>query len=129
MLGLIKLPLIRQPLLDLADGRGRQVGQQLGEVTLRVDVVPTAGAGEGTEDGGGSASSFTTLGSSHSTVYGYAADGRRITERDTAVVNEGPLLTGGSFLYSCSYRRANVFPACRDKSVLMKAVLLQKARH
>jgi len=41
--------------MDLADRGGRQVRQELGEVMLRVDPVPTAGAGHRAEDRGGHA--------------------------------------------------------------------------
>jgi hypothetical protein len=43
-------PMVWQPLVDLADRRGRQVGQQLRQVTLRIDAVPAAGAGQAAED-------------------------------------------------------------------------------
>src|SRR5271154_4702581 len=52
---LIIFPLVRQPLVEVADRRSWEVGQQLGEVTLRVDGVAPAGAGEAAEDGGGTA--------------------------------------------------------------------------
>ena len=43
-------PVIRQPLTDLAHQRGRQVRQQLREISLGIDVVPTAGAGQAGKD-------------------------------------------------------------------------------
>jgi hypothetical protein len=46
------LPLIWQPLGQLAAGERWQVDQQLGEVQLRVYVMPAAGAGEAGQDGG-----------------------------------------------------------------------------
>jgi hypothetical protein len=46
-------PLIRQPLADLADRRGRQVRQQLSQVALGINVVPAARAGQTAEDRGG----------------------------------------------------------------------------
>jgi len=52
------LPLVRQPLTELAHRRGRQVGQQLREVDLRIDAVAAAGAGEAGEDGGGLAAAL-----------------------------------------------------------------------
>jgi len=38
-------PPIRQPIVELADRRRREVGQQLRQVQLRVDVVAAGGAG------------------------------------------------------------------------------------
>ncbi|MDZ4779341.1 MAG: hypothetical protein SGJ19_03710, partial [Planctomycetia bacterium] len=46
-------PAVRQPIVELADRRGREVGQQLRQVQLRVDVVAAGGAGETAQDGGG----------------------------------------------------------------------------
>src|SRR5271167_57365 len=46
------LPLIWQPVGQLADGQGWQVDQQLGEVQLRVHVMPAAGTGQAGQDGG-----------------------------------------------------------------------------
>jgi hypothetical protein len=54
----MQLPAVRQPLVQLAHRRGRQVDQQLRAVSLRVDVVPPAGAGEGTEDRCGAAATL-----------------------------------------------------------------------
>ena len=48
----MELPLIRQPLGQLADGERWQVDQQLGEVELRVEILSAAGAGQAGEDGG-----------------------------------------------------------------------------
>ncbi|HUV96972.1 MAG TPA: hypothetical protein VMV98_05835 [Acidobacteriaceae bacterium] len=45
------LPLIRQPLQELANGQGGQVDQQLGEVELRIDVMTATGACQAGEDG------------------------------------------------------------------------------
>jgi hypothetical protein len=39
-------PLVGQPLGQLADGRGWQVGQQLREIQLRVYIMLAASAGE-----------------------------------------------------------------------------------
>jgi len=47
------LPYVRQPLVELADGRGREVGQKLREIEL-----PTAGAGDRGEDCGGASAAF-----------------------------------------------------------------------
>src|ERR1039458_8717953 len=44
--GITQLPPVRQPILKLADRHGRKIGQQVREITLRVDVVPAAGAGQ-----------------------------------------------------------------------------------
>ena len=44
--GVGTLPLVGEPLLQLAHRRGGQVGEELCEVELRVDLVATAGAGE-----------------------------------------------------------------------------------
>jgi hypothetical protein len=46
------LPLIWQPLGQLADGQRWQVDQQLREVQLRVHVMSAAGTGEAGQDGG-----------------------------------------------------------------------------
>src|SRR5258708_7181111 len=46
------LPLIWQPVGQLADGQRWQVDQQLREIELRVDVVSAAGAGQAGQDGG-----------------------------------------------------------------------------
>lgn len=43
-------PPIQQPLADLADRRRRQVREQSSQVTLGIDVVPAAGAGQSAED-------------------------------------------------------------------------------
>lgn len=51
--GLILFPLIRQPLHELAHRRVGQVGEQLREIVLWVDLVAAAGAGEGGQDGSG----------------------------------------------------------------------------
>src|SRR6185312_17102890 len=50
---LVSFPHNRQPLVELADRGGREVGEQLGEVMLGIDVVAFGGGGEGTEDRGG----------------------------------------------------------------------------
>lgn len=52
------LPLVGQPLVELAHGRGREVGQQLREVQLRIDGMASAGAGEAGQDGGRAAALF-----------------------------------------------------------------------
>jgi len=51
-------PAVGQPIVELADWRACQVGEQLREVHLRVDAVAAAGAGEGAQDCGGLAASF-----------------------------------------------------------------------
>jgi len=43
-------PVVRQPVGQLAHRRGRQVGQQLRQVMLRVDVVSAASAGQAGRD-------------------------------------------------------------------------------
>jgi len=52
------LPPVRQPVGQAADRRARQVGQQLRDVTLRIDAVPAAGAGQARQDGRGHAAAF-----------------------------------------------------------------------
>jgi hypothetical protein len=44
--------MVWQPLVDLANRRGRQVRQQLCDVSLRIDIVPAAGASQAAEDRG-----------------------------------------------------------------------------
>jgi hypothetical protein len=46
------LPLIGQPLGQLADEQGRQVDQQLREIELRINIMSAAGAGQAGQDGG-----------------------------------------------------------------------------
>jgi len=46
-------PLIRQPRVEVVDRGVGEIGQQLGEVSLRVDLVSSAGAGQAAEDGRG----------------------------------------------------------------------------
>ena len=46
------LPLVGQPLLELADGQRWQVDQQLREIKLRINIVTAAGRGQAGEDGG-----------------------------------------------------------------------------
>jgi hypothetical protein len=43
--GVMDLPLIGQPLGQLADMQDRQVRQQLGEIELGIDIVAAAGTG------------------------------------------------------------------------------------
>src|SRR5216683_7078188 len=50
--GVMALPLVWQPLGQLADGQGWEVGQQLREIELRVHVMSAAGAGQAGQDGG-----------------------------------------------------------------------------
>ena len=42
--------MIRQPLFNLADRRNLQVREQLRQISLWIDVVSAAGAGDATED-------------------------------------------------------------------------------
>ncbi len=44
------LPSIGQPGGEITVGRGRQVGEQLGEIELRIDIVPLAGRRQAGED-------------------------------------------------------------------------------
>jgi len=46
------LPLVRQPLGQLADGQGRKVDQQLREIELWIHVMPAAAARRAGQDGG-----------------------------------------------------------------------------
>ena len=48
------LPLVGQPLGQLADGQGRKVDQQLREIELRIHVMSAACAGQAGQDGRGS---------------------------------------------------------------------------
>src|SRR5580700_639112 len=43
---LAELPLVRQPSIQFAQLRLRQVHQQLGEIQLRINLVPAASAGQ-----------------------------------------------------------------------------------
>src|ERR1700739_2407561 len=43
---LLELPLVRQPGIQFAQFRLRQVHQQLREIQLRINLVPAAGAGQ-----------------------------------------------------------------------------------
>src|SRR5438874_12976824 len=43
---LLELPLVRQPSIQFAQLRLRQVHQQLREIQLRINLVPAAGAGQ-----------------------------------------------------------------------------------
>ena len=52
--GVIDLPLIGQPLGQLAGLQDRQVRQQLGEIELGIDIVAAAGTGQAGQDRGGS---------------------------------------------------------------------------
>ena len=45
-------------IVELADRRRRQVGQQLRQVMLRIDAVPAAGAGQAGQDRGGLAAAL-----------------------------------------------------------------------
>jgi len=47
---LVELPLVRQPSIQFAQLRLRQVHQQLGEIQLRIKLVPAAGTGQAGED-------------------------------------------------------------------------------
>jgi integrase len=47
----VLLPRIGQPVGQLTDRRGREVGQQLREIPMRVDLMPAAGAGQAAQDG------------------------------------------------------------------------------
>ena len=51
------LPLIGQPLGQLADMQDRQVRQQLGEIELGIDLVAAAGTGQAGQDSSGSSAS------------------------------------------------------------------------
>lgn len=51
-----QLPLIG----ELADGRGRQVDQQLRKIELRINYIPAASTGQVGEDGSGASSSAIT---------------------------------------------------------------------
>ena len=53
--GVMELPLIGEPGVKLAHRPGGQVYQQLGEVELRIDLVPATGGRKGGENGGGTA--------------------------------------------------------------------------
>ena len=44
--GVMELPLVGEPGVELAHGPGGQVYQELGEVELRIDLVPAASGGE-----------------------------------------------------------------------------------
>lgn len=50
--GVIDLPLIGQPLGQLAGFEDRQVRQQLGEIELGIDIVAAAGTGQAGQDRG-----------------------------------------------------------------------------
>src|SRR6266568_5446018 len=47
---LLELPLVRQPSIQFAQLRLRQVHQQLREIQLRINLVPAAGTGQAGED-------------------------------------------------------------------------------
>src|SRR2546421_2474774 len=47
---LLELPLVRQPSIQFAQFRLRQVHQQLREIQLRIDLVPAAGAGQASQN-------------------------------------------------------------------------------
>ena len=53
--GVAEFPLLREPSIEVALGPGGEVHQQLGEVELRIDVVPAAGGSQAGKDGGGTA--------------------------------------------------------------------------
>jgi hypothetical protein len=55
--GVMDLPLIGQPLGQLADMQDRQVRQQLGEIELGIDIVAAAGTGQAGQDCGSSSAS------------------------------------------------------------------------
>ena len=46
----MEFPSIGQPGGEITVGRGWQVGEQLGEIELRVDIVPLAGRRQAGED-------------------------------------------------------------------------------
>src|SRR5437667_10236119 len=46
---LLELPLVRQPSIQFAQLRLRQVHQQLREIQLRITLVPAAGAGQASQ--------------------------------------------------------------------------------
>ena len=50
-----EFPLVGEPGIEIAYRPGGQVHQQLGEIELRIDLVPAAGGGEAGQDGGGAA--------------------------------------------------------------------------
>src|SRR5437660_9452224 len=47
---LLELPLVRQPSIQFAQLRLRQVHQQLREIQLRINLVPAAGAGQASQN-------------------------------------------------------------------------------
>src|SRR5947208_15926403 len=47
---LLELPLVRQPSIQFAQLRLRQVHQQLREIQLRMNLVPAAGAGQASKN-------------------------------------------------------------------------------
>ena len=53
--GVVEFPLVGEPGVEIAHGPGGQVHEQLGEVELRIDLVPAAGGSEAGRDGGGAA--------------------------------------------------------------------------
>ncbi len=46
-----ELPPVGQPGVEVAHGPGGQIHQQLRQVELRIDVVPSAGRGQARQDG------------------------------------------------------------------------------
>ncbi len=52
------LPSIGEPGGEIAHGDGRQVGQQLREVELRIDAMAAASRGEAGQDGRGAAAAW-----------------------------------------------------------------------
>ena len=53
--GVAELPLVGEPRVEVAGGPSGEVHEELGEVELRIDIMPAAGGREAGEDGGSAA--------------------------------------------------------------------------
>ena len=53
--GVAEFPLVGEPVVEVAGGPSGEVHEELGEVELRIDIMPAAGGREAGEDGGSAA--------------------------------------------------------------------------
>jgi len=80
------LPIIRQPLADLADRCGRQVRQQLRQISLRIDGVSPAGASQAGKD---RRSLATSLVANKKTVFTIQTDSLHFPFTDVVIYRYG----------------------------------------